>query len=203
MVIGLFSAEVVLGSIGAIATLTGLFYRYVWGSKSHVSVSRFATIDDSEWRDGRTNGMPIWTRRILIKVANNGWRDGTITQIELDEVVLTGEFGQTTVDNPEEGVYKIELEYFSESGESTRLSLQQRTSYDGQIIGGRDDAKMGIIPFILRESELGEMMRDTDEGTFRFIFTIEDNKRTYSTSVEVSTPLEDSSGGSLNNPVQD
>jgi len=196
--IGSLSAGAVLG---AIATLTGasipLIYRYVWGSKSHVSLSRLTTIEDSEWRDGRNNNLPVWSRRILVRASNSGWRDGVISQVTLDEVVLSGKFGCTIVENPEDSVHKIELEHFSETGENTLLTLQQRTSYDGQIVGGRNDELMGIIPFILQKSELGEKMKEANKGLFKFSFTVEDNKRIYSTSVNVSTPLKDSAGGNL------
>ncbi len=56
---------------------------------------------------------------------------------------------------------------------------------------------MGIIPFILQESELGEEMKEAKKGLFKFSFTVEDNKRVYYTSVNVSTSLEDSTGGKL------
>ena len=198
MPIGSLSAGAVLG---AIATLTGagipLIYRYVWGSKSRVSLSILTTIEDSEWRDGRNNNLPVWSRRILVRASNSGWRDGLISQITLDEVVLSGHFGHSVVDAPEDSVHKIELEHYSETGEKTRLTLQQRTSYSGKIVGGRNDELMGIIPFILQESELGEKMKEADEGLFKFSFTVEDNKRIYSTSVNVSTSLNNSAGGKL------
>lgn len=187
--------------LGTIATLIGagtpLAYRYVWGSKSHVSISSLTTIDDSEWRDGRNNDLPIWSRRILVRASNSGWRDGVISQVTLDEVVLSGEFGQIIVEDPEDSVHEIELEHFSETGENTRLSLQQRTNYGGQIVSGRDDELMGIIPFIIQESELGEKMKKANKGRFKFSFVIEDNKRIYSTSVNASTTLENSAGGKL------
>ena len=101
------------------------------------------------------------------------------------------------VDAPEDSVHKIELEHYSETGQKTRLTLQQRTSYRGQIVGGRNDELMGIIPFILQESERDQKMKEADEGLFKFSFTVEDNKRIYSTSVNVSTSLDNSAGGKL------
>ncbi|MFC6938463.1 hypothetical protein ACFQE8_00620 [Salinirubellus sp. GCM10025818] len=198
MPIGSLSTGAILG---AIATLTGagipLFYRYVWGSKSHVSLSRLTTTEDSEWRDGRNNNLPVWSRRILVRASNSGWRDGVISQVTLDEVVLSGKSGHTIISAPEDSVHKIKLEHYSEAGENTHLTLQQRTSYRGQIVGGRSDELMGIIPFILQESELGEEMKEAKKGLFKFSFTVEDNKRVYYTSVNVSTSLEDSTGGKL------
>lgn len=189
--------------LGVLATLVPFCYRYFWGSKSHISVSRFTTLDDSEWRDGRNESKPIWTRRILVRASNDGWRDGVISNVQLSEVVLTGKSGQTLINDTENGVHKIELEHFSSSGEMTRLSVEQRTSYGGQIIGGRDDELLGIIPFILQESDLGEEMKQADEGDFTFTFTIEDNKRIYETSVDVSTSLQDSAGGKLRKEATD
>lgn len=198
MPIGSLSTGAILG---AIATLTGagipLFYRYVWGSKSHVSLSRLTTTEDSEWRDGRNNNLPVWSRRILVRASNSGWRDGVISQVTLDEVVLSGKSGHTIISAPEDSVHKIKLEHYSEAGENTHLTLQQRTSYRGQIVGGRSDELMGIIPFILQESELGEEMKEAKKGLFKSSFTVEDNKRVYYTSVNVSTSLEDSAGGKL------
>jgi hypothetical protein len=155
------------------------------------------TIEGSERRDGRNNDLPVWSRRILVRASNSGWRDGLISRITLDEVVLSGNFGHMVVDAPEDSVHKIELEHYSETGQKTRLTLQQRTSYRGQIVGGRNDELMGIIPFILQESERDQKMKEADEGLFKLSFIAEDNKRIYSTSVNVSTSLDNSAGGKL------
>ncbi|UPW01635.1 hypothetical protein M0R88_05915 [Halorussus gelatinilyticus] len=201
MSIGPFSAGAVLGSI---ATLVGagtpLYYRYVRGAKSHISLSRLETIEDSEWRDGRVDGNDRWSRRILIRASNNGWRDGVIRDVVLNQVILSDSSGQSIVDSPESGVEKIELEHFDRSGEKTRLTLQQRTNYGGQIVGGRDDELLAIIPFILQDSDLGKSMKHADRGTFSFSLQIEDNKRIYWTTIEATTSLEDSAGGDLQTP---
>jgi hypothetical protein len=110
-----------------------------------------------------------------VRASNNGWRDGIIGGIELDQVVVWDEDGEKTViSDPESGVHKIDLEHFSPSGENTRLSIQQRTSYRGQIIPGRDDELIGILPFILQDSELGDTMKHGERGVFSFTFTIEE-----------------------------
>jgi len=157
----------------------------------------FTTLDDSEWRDGRNSDKPVWSRRILVRASNNGWRDGVISDFSLEEVRLAGDTETTVIKNPEDGVLKTELEHFSESGEMTRLEVDQRTNYKGQIVGGRDDELMGVVPFILQESELGESMKKAQSGDFKFSATVEDNKKIYSTSIEVSASLEDSAGGKL------
>lgn len=79
----------------------------------------------------------------------------------------------------------------------TRLDVDQRTNYKGQIVDGRDDELIAVIPFILQESELGTAMKEAQNGHFKFSVTVEDNKRIYSTSIEVSASLEDSAGGNL------
>ena len=198
MTIGPFSAGAILGA--AVTLVVGSIpfaYRYIWGAKSHVSLSRFTTLDDSEWRDGRNNDKPVWSRRILVRTSNNGWRDGVISGFSLEEVRFTGDTEKPVIKNPEDDVLKTELEHFSESGEMTRLNVDHRTNYKGQIVGGRDDELMGIILFILQESELGKSMKNAQSGDFIFSATVEDNERIYSTSIEVSTTLEDSAGGKL------
>lgn len=79
----------------------------------------------------------------------------------------------------------------------TRPSFGKRTSYKGQIIGGRDGEMMAIIPTIRQESELGEEMRAAEKGKFTFTFTLEDEKRLYHADVDIHTSLEDSTGGNL------
>lgn len=198
MTVGPFSAGAILGaSVTLIAGSLSFAYRYIWGAKSHVSLSRFSILDDSEWRDGRNNDKPVWSRRILVRGSNNGWRDGVISDFSLEAVRLAGDTETTEIKNPEDGVLITELEHFSESGEMTRLEVDQRTNYKGQIVGGRDDELMGVVPFILQESELGEAMKKAQSGDFKFSATVEDNKRIYSTSIEVSASLEDSAGGKL------
>lgn len=198
MTIGPFSAGAILGALVTLVVGSIPFaYRYIWGAKSHVSLSQFTTLDDSEWRDGRNNDKPVWSRRILVRASNNGWRDGVISDFSPEEVRLTGDSEETVIKNPEDSVLKIELEHFSESGEMTRLDVDQRTNYKGQIVGGRDDELMGVIPFILQESELGKAMKKAQSGDFNFSATVEDNKRIYSTGIEVSTSLENSAGGKL------
>ncbi|MFC7059259.1 hypothetical protein [Halovenus salina] len=198
MTLGPFSAGTILtASISLLVGSATFGYRYIWGAKSHVSLSRFYTLDDSEWRDGRNNDKPVWSRRILVRVSNNGWRDGVISDFSLDKVRLVGDTETTVIKNPEDGVLKTELEHFSESAEMTRLEVDQRTNYKGQIVGGRDDELMGVVPFILQESELGEAMKKAQSGDFKFSATVEDNKRIYYTSIEVSVSLEDSAGGKL------
>jgi len=196
--VGPFSAGAILGaSVTFVIGSLSFAYRYIWGAKSHVSLSRFSTLDDSEWRDGRNSDKPVWSRRILVRASNNGWRDGVISDFSLEEVRLAGDTETTVIKNPEDGVLKTELEHFSESGEMTRLEVDQRTNYKGQIVGGRDDELMGVVPFILQESELGESMKKAQSGDFKFSATVEDNKKIYSTSIEVSASLEDSAGGKL------
>jgi len=196
--LGPFSAGAVLGSIATlVAAGLPIYIRYVWGSKSHVSLTRFSTLEDSEWRDGRNESLPVWTRRCLIRATNSGWRDGVVTNVALDEVLLYGNDGTQFVQHPEDGIHKIELEHFAASGEMTRLDLRQRTNFRGQIVGGRDDGMMSIIPFILQESSLGRKMKSSNHGVFTFEFTIEDHKRIYYTTVDVQTSLEDSAGGKL------
>ena len=198
MTVGPFSAGAILGaSITLVVGSLSFAYRYIWGAKSHVSLSRFFTLDDSEWRDGRNSDKPVWSRRILARASNNGWRDGVISDFSLEEVRLVGDTETTVIKNPEDGVLKTELEHFSESGKMTRLEVDQRTNYNGQIVGGRDDELMGVVPFILQESELGESMKKAQSGDFTFSATVEDNKRIYSTSIEVSASLGDSAGGKL------
>lgn len=198
MQLGPFSAGAILG---AIATLVGagipIYIRYIWGAKSHVSITRFATLDDSEWRDGRNEDKPVWSRRCLIKVSNSGWRDGVITDVSLSEVLVSGGEGMEIIQDPSKGVHKIEIEHYSEDTSVRRLDIQQRTAFHGQIIGGRDDVMMGVVPFILQESELGQAMKSADRGEFTFSFTVEDIKRVYYTDVKVQTSLEDSAGGKL------
>jgi len=199
MSVGPFSAGAVLG---AIATLVGagvpLLYRYVYGSKSRVTLSRISTIDDSEWRDGRNENQEVWSRRVLMRASNNGWRDGVIGGVELREVIIWDSDGErTVVQNPQPGVDKIELENFHPDGETTRLSIQQRTNYGGQIISGRGDELIASLPFILQKSELGRMMQRGERALFSFDFTVEDNKRIYSATVDVTTELTDSAGGDL------
>jgi len=195
---GPFSAGTILtASISLLVASATFGYRYIWGAKSHVSLSRFTTLGDSEWRDGRNDDKPVWSCRILVRASNNGWRDGVISDFSLKEVRLTGDTGEPVIKNPEDGVLKTELEHFSEAGEMTRLEVDQRTNYKGQIVGGRDDELMGIVPFILQESELGKAMKDANSGVFMFSATVEDNKRVYSTRIEVSISLEDSAGGKL------
>jgi len=188
-------------ALGAVATLVGagvpVYIRYVRGSKSRVSFSRFETMDDSEWRDGSHKDLPVWTRICVIRASNDGWRDGIISQGSLDEVVLFGDFGRETVKNPERGVHRIVLKHHSTDGDGTRLTLTNPQRRGGQIIGGRDDEMLSVIPFILQESELGQKMKASDEGVFTFSLTIEDNKRVYRKSVEVRTSLDDSAGGKL------
>lgn len=198
MTVGPFSAGAILGaSVTLVVGSIPFAYRYIWGAKSHVSLSRFAMLDNSEWLDGRNNDKPVWSRRILIRASNNGWRDGVISNFTLEDVRFTGYSEDTVIKNPEDSVLKTELEHFSESGEMTRLDVDQRTNYKGQIVGGRDDELMGVIPFILQESELGKAMKNAQSGVFKFSATVEDNERIYSTSIEVSTSLEDSTGGKL------
>ena len=198
MTIGPFSAGAILGSsVTLVVGSIPFTYRYVWGAKSRVSISRFSTLEDSEWRDIRGNDKPAWSRRILVRVSNDGWRDGVISGFSLEKVRLTGDGKETVIKNPKDSVLKIKLEHFSESGEVTRLDVDQRTNYKGQIVGGRDDELMGIIPFILQESELGEAMKNAESGDFTFSATVEDNERIYSTSIEVFASLEDSAGGKL------
>lgn len=72
-----------------------------------------------------------------------------------------------------------------------------RTRFAGQIIGGRDDAIMAVLPFILQNSKLGEAMKDSNYGDFTFTFTVEDHKRVYYPDVEICVPVEDSAGGAL------
>jgi len=160
--------------LGGIATLVGagvpLWYRYVYGSKSRVTLSRISTIDDSEWRDGRDENQEVWSRRVLIRASNNGWRDGVIGGVELREMIIWDSDGErTVVQNPQSGVHKIELEHFNPDGETTRLSIQQKTDYGGQIISGRGDELIAILPFILQKSELGRMMQRGERAFFRLI----------------------------------
>lgn len=199
MPIGPFSAGAVLGAIAALVGAgVPFWYRYVYGSRSRVSVSRLTTIDDSKWRDGTNDDKPVWSRRILVRAANDGWRDGVIGDVELEQVVVCGEDGgRTGFSDPADGIHKIALEHFSPDGESTRLSIQQRTDYGGQIVSGRDDELMGVLPFILRDSDLGEAMQKGKRAEFTFTFTVEDNERIYSSSVDVTTELTDSAGGAL------
>lgn len=198
MTVGPFSAGAILGASVTLAVGSVPFiYRYIWGAKSHVSLSRFTTLGDSEWRDGRNDNMAVWSRRILVRASNNGWRDGVISDFSLEEVRLTGDTDETVIKNPEDSVLKTELEHFSEAGEMTRLDVDQRTNYKGQIVGGRDDELMGVVPFILQDSELGKAMKDANSGVFMFSAMVEDNKRVYSTRIEVSVSLEDSAGGKL------
>ncbi|WP_254530455.1 hypothetical protein [Natrinema gelatinilyticum] len=72
------------------------------------------------------------------------------------------------------------------------MDFEQRVDYQGQIVRGRDDELFGIIPFILHKSELGRKMEKAEKGVFTFSVTVEDNKRIYSTSIEVSTKPKDS-----------
>lgn len=170
----------------------------MYGSKSRVTSSRISTIDDSEWRDGRNENQEVWSRRILIRASNNEWRDGIIGDVELREVIIwDSDCERTVVQDPQPGIHKIELEHLNSDGETTRLSIQQRTDYGGQIISGSGDELIPILPFILQKSELGRMMQGGERALFLFDFTVEDNKRIYPATVDATTELTDSAGGDL------
>lgn len=49
----------------------------------------------------------------------------------------------------------------------------------------------------MQDSDLGKAMRESERGSFTFAFTVEDNDRIYSASVDVETELTDSAGGDL------
>jgi hypothetical protein len=194
----IISAEAILGALATL--LIGgipLYYRYVWGSKSRVSVTRLSTLQDSEWRDAREDSIPLWNRRCIVKLVNKGWRDGIITDIKLVGVRLEIPSGKKWIRDTEESVYKIRVEDFSKSGKMTKIDLRHRTNYAGQIIEGREDELIAIVPKIKQDSRLGKGMKEADFGVFSFDITIEDHERSYVTSIDLHLPLEDSSGGGL------
>jgi hypothetical protein len=199
MSVGCFSAGDLLGAgVAIILTFVPLWYRYIYGSKSHISLSQISTVDDSEWRDGVNDYQEVWSRRIMIRASNNGWRDGIIAGVRLNQVmIMEPDGGQTIIRNPMSGVHKIELEQFKPDGETARLSIQNRTDFDGQIIPGRGDRLIGILPFVMQKGELGDAMRGGESAYLTFELTIEDNTRIYTSSVDVSLDITDSSGGEL------
>ncbi|WP_152418562.1 hypothetical protein [Halorubrum distributum] len=176
--------------LGVVVPLIALYYRYGYGAKSHVSLSRLVLNDDSDWRDGRSNDQEICSKRIFIVASNSGWREGIVSGVELVEAVVWDEEGnKRVVLGPQDSILKIELEHFEPDGRSTRLDLEKETDFSGQIIPGRDDERFAVLPFILKDSELWEAMKNGERGRFVFKMTIEDNKRLYPTSVDVSTSL--------------
>lgn len=171
------------------------YYRYIWGAKPHVSISRQSSVEDTEWRDAVSDDTPVWSRRIMVRASNAGWRDGVICGISLERVVVDGD---VVIEDPADSVHKIVLEKFGKDGNTTRINLRHRTNYEGQIISGRDDVLMGILPFIKRDSKVGRAMRSGDRGVFTFVIDVEGNAgQVESKSVDVSTSLEDSAGGDL------
>ncbi|GGL48835.1 hypothetical protein GCM10009039_03820 [Halocalculus aciditolerans] len=132
--------------------------------------------------------------------SNEGWRDGVICEVCLDEAVVNVRGDNIVVTDPTDSVYKIVLERFYED-DTARIEFRSRTDYHGRILSGRTDARTAILPFIVRDSDLGNLMREGSSGVFTFSIAVDDNKRTYRTSVDVRTSLKNSAGGELDNSV--
>jgi len=192
------NAQIVLGVLSFLTPAIIAYYRYIWGAKPHVSLSRQASVDDTEWRDVVSDDVPVWSKRCMIRATNRGWGEGVLADVSLTEAVISGSTGRAVIEDVEDSVHKIVLEQYESNGELTRVDFNHRTDFSGQIIPGRSDVLLGILPFIVRDSELGEAMSSGQRVLLTFNILIEGKDGVVETkSVEVSTPVENSAGGEL------
>lgn len=187
-----------LGVLGVLIPGILGYYRYIWGAKPRVSLSRQASVDDTEWRDAVSDDVPVWSKRCMIRAGNSGWREGVLADVTLVRAVVSSSEGREVFDDITDSVHKIVIEKYDEDGEMIRLDFNNRTDFSGQIIPERGDVLLGILPFIVRDSELGQAMQSGESALFTFNFTIEGTDGAVETvSIDISTPVQDSAGGEL------
>lgn len=178
----------ILGVLFALGTPIGLWYRYWWGSKSHIKVRQLNIFQSTNWRDTTTEGESTASVRFIFIASNGGWRDGFIGDVR--PVSIKFDNGRTITDI--NSVLK-KSKYERSLTESTieKLDMDRMYNLERRQVKSRDDLIFYYVLHLLTDSEFTEIARSATSATFRFEGTFEDHSRKYTREFSAEMELGD------------